>query len=127
MTRKTLKYVLSIVAVLLVALTAGVVVASTKTKTELPEYLGSTSCLGCHADKFENWSGSLHATFTQEVKSLSELPGDISTLPADLRAELEKVDVIFHGGRLMRQDLVTGEYKYLGVQYDEATQTYKAF
>lgn len=127
MTRKTLKIVMSIVAVLLVALTAGVVVASTKTKTELPEYLGSTSCLGCHADKFENWSGSLHATFTQEVKSLSELPGDISTLPADLRAELEKVDVIFHGGRLMRQDLVTGEYKYLGVQYDAATQTYKAF
>jgi predicted CXXCH cytochrome family protein len=127
MTRKTLKYVLSIVAVLLVALTAGVVVASTKTKTELPEYLGSTSCLGCHADKFENWSGSLHATFTQEVKSLSELPGDISTLPADLRAELEKVDVIFHGGRLMRQDLVTGEYKYLGVQYDPATETYKAY
>lgn len=127
MTRKTLKIALGIVAVLLVALTAGVVVASTKTKTELPEYLGSTSCLGCHADKFENWSGSLHATFTQEIKSLSELPGDISTLPAELRAELEKVDVIFHGGRLMRQDLVTGEYKYLGVQYDSATQTYKAY
>ncbi|HYG58419.1 MAG TPA: ammonia-forming cytochrome c nitrite reductase subunit c552 [Symbiobacteriaceae bacterium] len=126
MTRKTLKIAIGIVAVMLFALTAGVVVASTKTQTGLPEYTGSTSCLGCHSDKFVSWEGSLHATFVTEIKSIADLPLDPTGIDPELALEVAKAKYYYHE-RFLAPDLKTGELFYLGVEYDPETNTYIPF
>ncbi|HYF91452.1 MAG TPA: ammonia-forming cytochrome c nitrite reductase subunit c552 [Symbiobacteriaceae bacterium] len=126
MTRKTLKIALVSAAAMLITLTAGVVVASTKAKAELPEYLGPQACIGCHSDKFLSWETSLHANFVTEIKTVADLPADPSGLSPELQDELAAAKYVFHGNRFLTPDLVTGELKYVGVEYDDKKQEYVA-
>jgi predicted CXXCH cytochrome family protein len=125
MARKSLKLMALVVSVLLVALTAGVVLASTKGKAELPEYLGSEACLGCHSDKFVNWETSLHATFVTEIKSVADLPADPTGIAPELQAELAQAKYYFHN-RFLAPDLKTGELKYVGIEFNGDTKQYVA-
>ncbi|HWI50705.1 MAG TPA: ammonia-forming cytochrome c nitrite reductase subunit c552 [Symbiobacteriaceae bacterium] len=131
MTRKTLKLITLSISVLLVALTAGVVVASTQSKAQLPEYLGSEACIGCHSDKFQSWESSEYShghseNIAHEIKSEADLP---APLPADLApeiaSELAKAKYYFHD-RFMAPDLKTGELMYMGVEYNPTTKQYVA-
>jgi predicted CXXCH cytochrome family protein len=126
MTRKTLKIALAAVATLLVTLTAGVVIASTKTQsTGLPEYLGSEACLGCHTEQYVNWEGTAHANgLITEIKTPADLP-PIDKAPAELQAEIKTATHNFHG-RLMKIDWATGEMKYLGVEINSTGDGYVA-
>ncbi|HWI65895.1 MAG TPA: ammonia-forming cytochrome c nitrite reductase subunit c552 [Symbiobacteriaceae bacterium] len=131
MTKKTLKLVIGLVSVLVIALTAGVVVASTKaTKGELPEYLGSESCIGCHSDKFVSLESAEFSHFNSEniaarIESVADLPGDPTGIAPELAEVLAKADYYFHD-RFMYQDLKTGELMYLPIEWNPTTKQYVA-
>lgn len=127
MTKKALKVSLLLGLVALIAMAAGIVSASGKAKGELPEYLGSQACLGCHAEKFVNWDSSGHAHMLTEIVKPSDLPGDMNAAPAELKAELEKADWIVAGQRFLARDPATGELKYLNVRWNVDTDTYVAY
>jgi len=127
MNRKAIKVALMIVAALAVALTTSAVMASTKAKTELPEYVGSKACLGCHADEFLMWEPSGHANMLTQVMKPTDLPGDPKAAPAEIKAELDKADWIVAGHRFLARDPATGELKYLNVQWDDASKAYVAY
>ncbi|HYG58289.1 MAG TPA: ammonia-forming cytochrome c nitrite reductase subunit c552 [Symbiobacteriaceae bacterium] len=127
MTRKGLKIAALIGVIMAVALGASVVTAGTKTKAELPEYLGSQACLGCHSDKFVSWEGTGHATSMRQVINASDLPGDPSLASPELKAELDKADFVWHDRRFLAQDPATGELKYLSVTWDSAKQEYVSY
>jgi predicted CXXCH cytochrome family protein len=119
MTRKTLKITLVSIAALLMTLTAGVVLASTKTQTgELPTYVGSQACLGCHVDKFVNWDSSHHSYSLKQVMTEADLPLPISEAPAELQAELSRAVWNFRDHRFMTTDLKTGKLIYLGIEFN---------
>lgn len=105
------------------ALGASVVTAGTQSR-QLPEYVGSQACLGCHADQYVNWEGTLHATSFMELIGPQDFPGDPATAPPELKAELEKADFMWHDRRFLAQDPATGELKYLNVGWDAAKQVY---
>ena len=117
MTKKALKALLLIGLVVLMALTAGVVMASGGKKAELPEYLGSEACLGCHTEKFTNWEATGHAHMLTEIVKPSDLPGDMNAAPEDLKAELLKADYVVAGQRFLARDPATGDLVYLKVQW----------
>ncbi|HYF93063.1 MAG TPA: ammonia-forming cytochrome c nitrite reductase subunit c552 [Symbiobacteriaceae bacterium] len=123
MTRKTLKLMTLLVSVLIVALTAGVVVASTKGKAELPEYLGSESCLGCHSDKFLSWKSSEYThgdteNIAKEIKSVADLPADPTGIAPELAEVLAQAKYYFHN-RFVTPNLQTGELMYLPIEWSE--------
>jgi predicted CXXCH cytochrome family protein len=124
MTRKAIKLgvLFTIIATLLLA--AGVVMASGKAKGELPEYVGSQACLGCHSDKFTNWETSGHHNMLVEVNKPIDLPGDLNTASDEAKSELLKADWIVAGQRFLARDPATGELKYLNVQWDAAKSQY---
>ncbi|HWI65900.1 MAG TPA: ammonia-forming cytochrome c nitrite reductase subunit c552 [Symbiobacteriaceae bacterium] len=121
--RMTLKVALMLALVSLVVLAAGLVNANSK-KAEIPEYIGSQACLGCHAEKFAAWKTSDHAHMVVEIINSSELPADIATAPAELQAELQKATHLVAGTRFMARDAATQQYKFLGVTYDPVTHKY---
>ncbi|HWH69845.1 MAG TPA: hypothetical protein VNT26_10690, partial [Candidatus Sulfotelmatobacter sp.] len=131
MTRKTLKIVVLTVSILLVALTAGVVVASTTgSKAQLPEYLGSEACIGCHSDKFMQMDSSEFShwnseNIANEIKSVADLPGDPTGIAPELAEVLAKAKYYFHD-RFMYQDLNTGELMYLPIEWNPTTKQYVA-
>ncbi len=127
MKRKALRLGIVSALVLLIALTAGVVVSSAKVKGELPEYLGSKACLGCHVDKFENWEETGHAHMLTQVFKQSDLPGDIDTASEEIQAELNKAQWIVAGQRFLARDPKTGALSYLNVQWDSAKGEYVAY
>ncbi|HYF95394.1 MAG TPA: ammonia-forming cytochrome c nitrite reductase subunit c552 [Symbiobacteriaceae bacterium] len=127
MTRKALKIAALIAVIVVAALGAGVVMAGTQSKGQLPEYLGSQTCIGCHSDKFLAWEGSAHSVSMVQVMSAADLPADPSTAPADLKAELDKADFMWHDRRFLAQDSATGELKYLNVSWDATKNEYVAY
>lgn len=118
MTRKPLKFALLTLLIIGLALTAQAVFASSAKKAELPEYLGSQACVGCHADKFTNWEATGHARMLVEINGPSDYPGDINTAPADLKAELLKADYMIASQRFVTKDKTTGDMLYLNVQWN---------
>lgn len=128
MTRKPFKIaVLLGVVSLLGALTASAVTANSVAKEKMPEYVGSQACLGCHADQHVAWQDSLHHTSFEETDSPDAFPGDLTTAPAELKAELDKADYIWRGKRFLAQDPATGEIKYLNVQFNTSTKAYEPY
>lgn len=123
MKRMTLKVALMLSLVALVIAAASIVTASSK-KGEIPEYIGSQACLGCHSDKYMAWETSDHANMVVEIFNTSELPLDIATAPAELQAELQKANLMVAGSRFMARDPVTQQYKALGVSYDPVGNKY---
>lgn len=128
MTKKALKVAAIVLSILLVALTAGVVMASTKEKAQIPEYVGSQACLGCHTDKYVGWETTNHAgseNVVREIKSEADLPLPLSAAPAELQGEIAKATHYFHN-RLLQMNLTTGELMYLGVDVSADGKSYVA-
>ena len=128
MTRKALRIVLFFALAAMVAITSGAVVASTKAKAQLPEYVGSQACLGCHVDEFLKWSTSDHSEALKVLMKPDDLPLDITSAPPELQAELAKAQYTSLGGRrFLIKNPETHELTYLNVQYDAATNSYAAY
>ncbi|MFZ5824232.1 MAG: ammonia-forming cytochrome c nitrite reductase subunit c552 [Bacillota bacterium] len=125
--RKALKVAIITSLVALLALAAGVTATSAKSKGELPEYLGSKACLGCHVDKYGSWGESGHAHMVTQVFKPSDLPGDINTASEEQKAELQKAAWIVAGQRFLARDPNTGALSYLNVRWDSAKQQYVSY
>lgn len=127
MKRKAFKIAMLLGLVALIVLTAGIVMANTKAKAELPEYVGSQACLGCHADKYTAWEPSGHANMLTPVSKVADLPGDFSKATADQQAELKTAVYTVAGQRFLARDPITGELKYLNVQWNTAKGAWVAY
>lgn len=127
MRRKAFKVAILSALAVLVALAVSVTVSSAGAKGELPEYLGSKACLGCHVDKFENWEMTGHAHMLTQVFKPSDMPADVNTAPEELKAELQKAAWIVAGQRFLARDPKDGALKYLNVQWDATKQQYVSY
>lgn len=127
MTRKALKIAVTAGLLVVAALTATVVTARTPAKEQIPEYVGSQACLGCHAEKNVAWEDSLHHTSFQLLDNAADYPGDLTTAPAELKNELDKADYIWRGKRFLAQDPVSGELRYLNVQWNATSGQYESY
>lgn len=128
MKRKVFKFAIVSAVLALVAFAVSVSVTAAETKSsELPEYLGSKACLGCHTDKFQNWEETGHAHMLTQVFKPSDMPGDISSAPAELQAELSRAAWIVANQRFLARDPKDGALRYLNVQWNAANQQYVAY
>jgi len=125
MTKKTLKLAAVVIVLLLAAVTGTAVTA--RTPAELPEYVGSQACLGCHADQSVAWQESLHHESFQVIDNPAAYPGDVSAAAPELQAELKQADYVWRGKRFVAQDPVTGDLKYLNVQWNTETLAYETY
>lgn len=108
-----------------ILLIAGAIPKSFATESKIPEYVGSQACLGCHAEKYVQWKPSDHANMVVPIINTSELPPDISQVPANLQAELRKASSMVAGSFFMAKDPATEHYRMLGVTYDKAAKAYR--
>jgi predicted CXXCH cytochrome family protein len=125
--KKVLKITSVVIAALAVVATISVFVNQKKADAQLPEYVGSQACLGCHSGKYERWEASGHAHMVDEVVKNSDLPADPATAPTELQAELAKATYVVAGQRFLARDQATGDLKYLNVLFDKATSKYVAY
>ena len=93
-------------------------------KKEIPEYIGSQACLGCHFEKYSQWKPSNHATMVVPIINSTDLPLDISRAPANLQPELRKASFMVANSFFLARDPATEHYKTLGVAYDKVKNTY---
>lgn len=94
---------------------------------QIPEYVGSQACLGCHTDHFSHWSETAHANDVVQLVREKDFPAAISTAPPDLQAELQKAQWLAFGERFLARSPETGHLTYLNVQWDAAAGQYKAY
>ncbi len=128
MTRsKILKIATLFGLIIMAAVAATAVTAKTPSTAQMPEYVGSQTCVGCHAEKVAAWENSLHHTSFQLLDNPDAFPGDIKTVPAELKAELDKADYVWRGKRFLAQDHATGELRYLNVQFNTTTKQYETY
>lgn len=124
--RITLKLTVLFSLVAALILTAGIVAATAQPKDQIPEYIGSQACLGCHADKYANWQTSGHAEMVVPILNTSDLPVDIKTASPELQAELKKATYMVAGSSFMARDPETQHYITLKVSYNKETKQYVA-
>ncbi|HYF91448.1 MAG TPA: ammonia-forming cytochrome c nitrite reductase subunit c552 [Symbiobacteriaceae bacterium] len=125
--KKALKIASLVVAAVSILVAGSMFLNQESADAKLPEYVGAQACLGCHSDFYERWVGSPHAHMIDEVIHNSDLPADPNTAPAELQAELAKATFVVAGQRFLARDPVSGELKYLSVQFDKAANKYVAY
>lgn len=115
------------VLVVSVAISVAAVGIVSTAAAELPEYVGSQACLGCHAEKFSTWKTSNHANMVVPIINTTSLPLDISKAPANLQPELQKATYMVGNSMTMfiARDPATQHYKTLGVMYDKVAKVYR--
>jgi predicted CXXCH cytochrome family protein len=123
--KKALKIASIMVAALAVVVTAGLFLNQKKADAQLPEYVGSQACIGCHSGKVERWEASAHAHMVDPIVKNADLPADPATAPADLQAELAKAQYIVAGQRFLARNQATGDLVYLNVQFNKTTGKYE--
>ncbi len=94
-------------------------------KKEIPEYIGSQACLGCHSEKYSQWKPSNHANMVIPIINSTNLPLEISKAPANLQPELRKAAYMVANSYFLARDPSTEHYKTLGVFYDKEAKAYK--
>jgi predicted CXXCH cytochrome family protein len=111
--KKALKISALVGLVLVAILAAGMVSAA---KKQVPEYVGSQACLGCHADRWSSWAGSGHGTMILPIKTTADIPGwDKAT--KEQQAELLKADYVVAGARFLARDPATGNNVFLKYEW----------
>jgi predicted CXXCH cytochrome family protein len=110
--------------VCVVQIIAAYAVVAAEMKKEIPEYIGSQACLGCHSAKFSQWKPSNHANMVVPIINSTNLPLDISKAPANLQAELRKATYMVANSMFLARDPATEHYKTLGVGYDKVKKVY---
>ncbi len=93
--------------------------------SQLPEYIGSQACLGCHAEQFSAWKPSDHANMVVPIINTTNLPLSIDNAPAQLQEELRKATFMVANSFFMERDPASQHYKMLRVIYDKASKTYR--
>ena len=99
--------------------------AISEERSDIPEYIGSQACLGCHSDLYSRWKPSNHATMVVPITNLADLPLDISKAPAKLQPEIRKATFMVANSFFIARDQASGQYKTLGVIYDKTAKEYK--
>jgi predicted CXXCH cytochrome family protein len=94
-------------------------------RKDVSEYVGSKTCLSCHAEKEKPWKSSRHANMLVPVVNASSLPLDPAKAPEKLQSELKKASYMVAGTFFIAPDPETKHLKLLGVVYDKASNTYK--
>ncbi|HYF95086.1 MAG TPA: ammonia-forming cytochrome c nitrite reductase subunit c552 [Symbiobacteriaceae bacterium] len=112
--KKALKIAMLLGMLLVLVLAAGVVVAE---KKAVPEYVGSQTCLACHADRWSSWAGSHHAAMVLPINGPSDIPG-FDKATEEQKAELLKADFVVSGGRFLAKDHATGKLEFLKYEYN---------
>lgn len=115
---KTLKLSLLLGLIVAALFASGIVVAE---KKAVPEYVGSQTCLACHADKWSSWAGSHHASMVVPINSPSDIPGYDKATDAQ-KAELRKADYVVSGGRFLAKDHETGKLIFLKYEWNHAEE-----
>ena len=121
---KTMAGKITLTIVCIVLLTAAVELFAAG-NSEIPEYVGSQACLGCHAEKFSVWKSSNHANMVMPIINTTNLPLDIAQAPAKLQPELQKAAYMVANSFFMARDSSSQHYKMLGVTYDREAKAYK--
>ncbi len=111
----------------LLALGIGANATGATANDQIPEYVGSQACLGCHTDHFTHWSETGHANDLVQLIRAKDFPGDISSAPPELQAELQKAQWLAFGERFLARSPETGQLMYLNVQWDAAAGQYVAY
>ena len=93
-------------------------------KKDIPEYIGSQACLGCHSEKYSQWKPSNHATMVVPIINSTNLPLEISKAPANLQPELRRAAYMVANSFFLARDPATEHYKTLGVSYDRLKKVY---
>jgi hypothetical protein len=76
-------------------------------KKDIPEYIGSQACLGCHSEKYSQWKPSNHTTMVVPVINSSNLPLEIAKAPANLQPELRKAAYMVANSFFLARDPAT--------------------
>ncbi len=106
-------------------LTAGIAaIVTAAEKKEIPEYIGSQACLGCHADKYSTWKSSNHAQMVVPIINTTNLPLDITKAPPNLQPELQKAAYMVANSFFIARDPATQHYRTLKVMYNKEAKTY---
>jgi predicted CXXCH cytochrome family protein len=123
MTRGTARNVsLIIVFVATSIIAVGIISAGS---AEIPEYVGSQACLGCHAEKFSAWKSSNHANMVVPIINTTSLPLDIAKAPPNLQTELQRAAYMVANSMFIARDPSSQHYKTLGVTYDKVAKVYR--
>ncbi len=127
---KALKIAMVTGLALMFTVAAGTIISS-KAPTadaQLPEYVGSDACMGCHSDFYDRWDDSGHNHMFVQVMKPSDLPGPVDAVASpELKDELLKADWIVAGQRFVARDPNTGDMTYLNVQWDAAKKQYVSY
>ncbi|HWI66462.1 MAG TPA: ammonia-forming cytochrome c nitrite reductase subunit c552 [Symbiobacteriaceae bacterium] len=112
--KKSLKIAMLLGLIIAALFAAGIVNGA---KKEVPQYVGSQACLGCHADRWSSWAGSHHAGMVTPIENPSDIPGyDKAT--EEQKAELRKADYVISGGRFVAKDHETGKLVFLKFEWN---------
>lgn len=93
---------------------------------EIPEYIGSQACLGCHVDMYSAWKASNHANMVVRIINSTDLPLDIEQAPAEFQEELRKAEYMVANSFFIARDPASQHYKMLRVTYDRVSKTYRS-
>jgi predicted CXXCH cytochrome family protein len=116
--KKALKIAALVGLVFVAVLAAGMVTAA---KKQVPEYVGSQACLGCHADRWSSWAGSAHGTMVKEIRTTADIPGwDKAT--KEQKDELLKAGYVLSGARFLARDPATGNMVFLKYEWVDTEQ-----
>jgi predicted CXXCH cytochrome family protein len=121
------KVVAGRIAVLITLIVADLAVIETARagSSDIPEYIGSQACIGCHAEKFSTWKISNHANMVVPIINTTNLPLDIAKAPANLQPELQKAAYMVANSMFIARDSSSQHYKTLGVVYDKVAKVYR--
>lgn len=112
--KTTLKIALLVGLMLAALFASGIVTAE---KKAVPEYVGSQTCLACHADRWSSWAGSHHAAMVTPIHNPSDIPG-YEKATEEQKAELRKADYVISGGRFVAKDHETGKLVFLKFEWN---------
>jgi predicted CXXCH cytochrome family protein len=92
---------------------------------EIPEYIGSQACLGCHVETYGAWKSSNHARMVIPIINSTDLPLNIEQASIEIQEELRNAAFMVANSFFIARDPSSQHYKMLHVIYDEAANAYR--
>lgn len=93
--------------------------------SRIDEYVGSKACLGCHADKYVNWSETGHANMLVPTSRPGALPTSEKGLTSEWKQMLQSAEYIVAGQRFLKRN-PDGSHSYLPFVWSPTEGTFKA-
>lgn len=92
---------------------------------KIGEYVGSKTCLGCHADKYVDWSETGHANMLVPTSRPGAVPASEKGLTAEWKQMLQNAEYVVAGQRFLKRN-PDGSHSYLPFVWSPAEGTFKA-